>query len=63
MNMRDILEKSLELCEKMSLEDLQKYPEAGHLIPLLRDALEQEEKCAHAFQNGLCVVCGFAQKL
>jgi len=60
--MRKILEMSLELCEGMSLEDLQKYPRAGYLIPLLHDALEQEEKCNHVFVNHVCAGCGFTQK-
>jgi len=60
--MRNILERCLALCESMNLEDLQKYPEASYLIPMLHDALEQEEKCTHVFVEHTCIGCGFTQK-
>lgn len=56
---RQLLERCLELCNKLSLEDLQKYPDAGYLIPLLHDVLEQEEICAHSYVNNICAACGY----
>jgi len=55
---RQILERCLDLCNKLSLEDLEKYPDAGYLIPLLHDILEQEEICTHSFVDNTCVACG-----
>lgn len=60
--MRNLLERSLALCESMPLQDLQKYPDAAYLIPLLHDALEQEEKCTHIFVENICIGCGFTTK-
>jgi hypothetical protein len=54
---RPLLERCLELCNKISLIDLYKYPEAGYLIPLLQNELEQEEICTHSFIDGVCVAC------
>jgi hypothetical protein len=59
---REALERALELCESISLADLQKYPQAGYLIPLLHEVLEQEEKCSHIFNDNICIGCGFALK-
>jgi hypothetical protein len=58
------LEAALELCEGLSMEDLQRYPTASRLIPLLHDLLEQEEECTHVWidrgnQKGMeCQGCG-----
>ncbi len=56
------LERSLELTESLSLVELQKYPNAATLIPLLREILEQEEECSHVWnENGTCVGCGISK--
>ena len=67
-NIRTALERALEVLEMMTLQDLQKYPQAERAIPLLRDCLIQEEECAHSFQwqdtvnEKRCVGCNIKEE-
>lgn len=56
---KEALERSLELLEGFSLEDLQKHPGAATLIPMLRALLEQDEECSHVWSDdSTCKACG-----
>ena len=67
---RSALEQALELCNSMSLEELNNHPTASLLVPVLHDLLEQDEECIHTFNNNrnrnedgelLCTGCGISE--
>lgn len=54
---RNLLGSILSAIDKMSDQDLLKYPELARTVPLLIDALQIEDVCDHKYENGQCI-CG-----
>lgn len=57
---RVAIETVLNAIERMSLEDLRKYPELERSVPLLYEALQIQDVCDHIFVNGECI-CGMKE--